>query len=67
MTRKGNYRDTSGTKNPTAKLTEADVREIIELLRTDASVLSIARLKGVSPNAIERINDGRGWRHIPRK
>ena len=52
-----------GSKNPSAKLSEDDVREIRQLLGTQ-KLTSIARQFGVSIHAIRRIRDGETWTHV---
>lgn len=51
----------------TAKLTDDNVRAIIDRLREHASRIDLAAEYGVAPFTIQRIADGTGWRHIPRE
>lgn len=55
-----------GSKNPTAKLTEADVVEIRRLrAETDESLSSIGKRYGVTNQVISSIEHRRSWRHVP--
>ena len=57
-------RSTKGETNPSAKLTELEVREIKELLKTCMKQADIARRYGVSQVQISRINTGKKWSHV---
>ncbi len=52
--------------NPSAVLTEQNVREIRKTLKTGAfdSIDSLALMYGVSERSIRRIRDGESWKHI---
>lgn len=52
-----------GPRVNTAKLTEADVREI---LASDLGHSELARRYGVTPGAIWHIRDNRTWKHVER-
>lgn len=62
---KGRAASTVGELNGSAKLTEADVNRIRELLASGRSDRSIAREYGVGPTQIGRIRTGRLWQHLP--
>jgi len=53
-----------GSANNAAKLTDTDVRSIIN---STAAVSSLALMFGVSQTAILRIKRGETWKHIERK
>lgn len=53
-----------GTAHHKAKLTPADVENILSLNRTGTSQREIARLYGVSKTAIGFILKGRNWKHV---
>lgn len=55
-----------GEKQGNAKLTEADVREILEL-KGAASQRHIAKQYGVNQSAISEIHNGRSWRFLTSK
>ena len=56
-----------GDNNPSAKLTESKVLEILELSRTKThTVQEIATIFEVSKGTIENILYGRTWKHVPR-
>lgn len=56
--------DAGGELNYWAKLTDQAVRDI-RLRAAAESVSALAREYGVARVAIQRVIDGRGWRHIP--
>lgn len=51
-----------GSRYPTAKLSEADAKEIRRLHRI-VPQSELAKRYGVSPAAIQAIHDGRTWKH----
>lgn len=53
-----------GERNPTAKLTSADVKKIRESLDNNESIASIARDFGVAWPQIKRIKTGDGWKNV---
>jgi len=55
-----------GEKGNNAKLTEKQVLEIIELLKTDIQQKELAKMFSVSKQTISMINTGSNWQHIPR-
>lgn len=57
-----------GEKNPSAKLTESEVREIIHRIGTEKGVnaVKLSREYGVSNVAILNIDAGRSWSHVDR-
>ena len=56
-----------GDNNPSAKLTESKVLQIIELSNTKThTVQEIATIFEVSKGTIENILYGRTWKHVPR-
>ena len=57
-------RDTKGTKNGRAKLTEKEVLEIIDLLLKKKSGAEIARLYNVSSSTISHIKKKDTWTHL---
>ena len=57
----------SGEKNPNAKLTEANVREMKIALANGESTKSLAKKYGVSKSAICHIKMGRLWSWLPLK
>jgi len=57
-------RDAIGSKNGLAKLTENQVKTIKSLLKDGKKGVDIARIYGVSPLIISRINTGYTWRHV---
>lgn len=58
----------AGSGNGRAKLTEQQVREIIDLLiEGDLSSIEIAERYGVSQPSIINIKSNKTWRHIPRE
>lgn len=61
---KGRDGDRRGTKNGRAKLTEASVSEIRELLAAGEQKRVIAVRYGVSDVAISMIGLGKTWRHV---
>ena len=59
--------DQRGSRNPAAKLTEDDVREILELLDAGERQHDIAAQFGVSQCIVSKINTGEMWRHVERE
>lgn len=57
------WRRITGSNHRDARLTEADVSDILADLRPHSR---IARIYGVSTTAISRIRAGKEWRHVPR-
>ena len=56
-----------GDNNPSAKLTESKVLQIIELSNTKThTVQEIADMFEVSKGSIENILYGRTWKHVTR-
>lgn len=55
-----------GEKNKGAKLTEKEVKHIIELLKTETTVDIQKRYPQVSLYSIRRIKQNRSWRHLSR-
>lgn len=55
-----------GASHQDAKLTDADVVEILNLLSRGESNLSIAAQYGIDRSAVSRIKTGKQWTHIPR-
>lgn len=55
-----------GAKNPYAKLTEDQARQVIEMLASGMTNKSIAAEFGVTHAAISRIRMGKSWTHLPR-
>jgi hypothetical protein len=53
-----------GEDHPDSKLTEADVREIVERLRAGETQASIGRLYGVTQRVIWQIASGGRWKHV---
>jgi hypothetical protein len=58
--------DNHGENNPNSKLTEKQVIEIIELLKTNISQVKIAQIFSVSKYIVNEIKTGNTWKHIPR-
>lgn len=53
-----------GSQNPTAKLVEADIPQILELAKAGKFQREIAAQFGVSKTAIGYILRGRNWKHL---
>ena len=65
MHRKGRSFDNRGEKNPKAKLTETDVRSILELYAAgQMGYRRLARKFGVGNTTIRAILEGRSWRSV---
>ena len=67
MVEKGRHNPVSmpGDENPSAKLTDEQVREIKERATNEyGSKVALAREFGVSPAAISKIVHGRTWAHV---
>ncbi len=54
-----------GTSNGQHKLTEEEIPRVRALIAAGQSSEDIGNALGVSRMAIDRIKDGRGWRHVP--
>jgi hypothetical protein len=54
----------TGEKNPSAKLSEADVIRIYEMLRQGQGRQVIAAQFGIHPGQVDRIRQGRKWAHL---
>lgn len=57
-------RNTRGSMQGTAKLTEALIPSIRDALRRGRSCASVARELGVSGDTIARVKNGMTWRHV---
>lgn len=57
-------RNFNGEKNPSAKLTEQQVCEIINLIQKSLSCAAIAQMYNVSASTIERIKKRKTWTSI---
>lgn len=57
-------RSLNGEQNPIAKLTDAQVLEILELLKTNMTHKEIAKRFSVTRPNITSINRGKTWRHL---
>ena len=57
-------RDTKGERNASAKLTEKDIYDIIELFHKNVSCAAIARQYHVNESTIGRIKLRKSWVHI---
>lgn len=55
-----------GERNPKAKLTAADIPEIIRAAAQGESQSSIGRRKGVKQRTISDVILGKKWKHVPR-
>lgn len=64
MMKKGRAKPRIGSRARSAKLTEADV---IAILSDPRPHHELAKLYGVSSNAIIYIRNGRSWKHMPRQ
>jgi hypothetical protein len=58
---RGHFKDKPGSLNPSAKLTEDQVREIRESTATNAAT---AALYGVGATVVSNIRNRRLWRHV---
>lgn len=54
----------TGEKNSSAKLTEADVRQIRSLHKTGQTFSSIARIYNMNPSHIHAVATGKKWAHV---
>lgn len=54
----------AGERNPGAKLTEAEVRELLRLFQQGATSTALARQFGVGRTQVTRIVRGRKWAHL---
>lgn len=61
---KGRSRAPSGAASGRAKLTDADVRAVFDMLGRGVTQKQIAEGMGVSKSAISWISTGQAWRHI---
>jgi len=59
-------RSLSGEDNPSAKLSESDVTEILRLLATGMQREHAGARFGVSTGGVQAIADEKVWRHVPR-
>lgn len=66
MVKKNRQVNTHGEKNNLSKLTEKQVIEIIELLKTETEK-EVAKRFSVSCGCIEFINKNIAWKHLPRQ
>ena len=55
-----------GEKCTVAKLTEADVLQIIECMNNNMSVVQVAARFNVTPSAVSHIWNGKTWKHLKR-
>jgi hypothetical protein len=55
-----------GEKNGSAKLTQAQVRTILQSHRNGTSGVELARRYGVAPRTIRAITEGKTWGWVPR-
>lgn len=55
-----------GSRHPSAKLSEADVLEILRLLRDGVPPIAISERYQVTDTSIRLIAKGRSWRHVER-
>jgi hypothetical protein len=62
--KKGRAHRPIGTKNPKAKLTECDVKEIRRIKTRGVTNIRIARMFGVSESMIEFIVKKLNWKHV---
>ena len=53
-----------GSRNAHAKLTEADIPIIFDLIESGKSLNAISRLFGVSGVIIANVRDGKNWSHV---
>lgn len=60
----GCYDPVKGAKHYKARLTEA---QVIEILASDLSLSKLAKKYGVGRSTIGSIKEGRSWKHIERK
>lgn len=60
-------RSARGERNPSARLTDAIVRDIFAACQTGASRAQVAQMFGVDRSLVSRIANGRRWRHITEK
>lgn len=64
LRRRGKEHRQNGAANDNAKLTEADVRAIDALLKTDRTQAEIAALFGVKQPQVSRIKLRQSWAHL---
>jgi hypothetical protein len=55
----------SGSAHPYAKLTEADIPVIRDLVKSGATMPSVAARFGVGVSAIHNVFHGKTWKHVP--
>lgn len=55
-----------GSAHPSAKLSEKDIPDILNLLRAGKSKVHISKLYGVTDRVILLIDRGEAWKHVPR-
>ena len=58
------YTGSPGEANPTARLTESDVREIRALLAGGVKQTVVAARYGVNKSTVHLIKQGKHWRHV---
>lgn len=56
-----------GSKDGTAKLTEADIPEVMRLVAAGETYRAIGKRFGVAHSQISRIVRGKLWKHVPRE
>lgn len=64
MDAKGRRGFLKGAELPNAKLSDEKVEEVFRLRRAGKSHVEIASLEGVSRRQIEKVLNGRAWRHV---
>lgn len=64
MTTKGRNPDRKGSNNPSAKLSEAEVIEIIDLLDLGHSQADIAAAYGIGRSTVGHIKRRKNWKHV---
>ena len=61
---RNNHADFKGEKHPKAKLTESDVKTIIEMFLRGVKTKDIAKLFNVNPGCISKIRSHRNWTYL---
>lgn len=61
---KENHADFKGSKHPKAKLTESDVKIIIDMFLNGIKTKDIAKLFNVNSGCISKIRSHRSWTHL---
>jgi hypothetical protein len=64
--RRGREAHQDGAKNPNARLTEAQVSEVLSLLDAGATQISVGEQFGIKQPQVSRIARGVSWRNIQR-